>query len=178
MSSSPGMEILRHAYFRVTRDADFTVSDEADDLLRAVEDELRRRRFGEAVRLEVSHDMDPRMREYLIEQLAHRRGPGGRRGRAARPRRTSGRSTTWTATASSAIRPGNRCPSPSRASARTDARTCSRPCARGDMLVHHPYHSFAGSVERFVQQAVADPDVLAMKMTVYRTSDDSVSCRR
>ena len=49
----PGMEILRHDYFRVTRDADFTVSDEADDLLRAVEDELRRRRFGEVVRLEV-----------------------------------------------------------------------------------------------------------------------------
>src|SRR3954454_25218462 len=66
----PGMEILRHDVFRVTRDADFTVSDEADDLLRAVEDELRRRRFGEAVRLEVSHDMDPNMRDYLVEQLA------------------------------------------------------------------------------------------------------------
>ena len=52
------MEILRHDYFRVTRDADFTVSDEADDLLRAVEDELRRRRFGEVVRLEIS-SMDP-----------------------------------------------------------------------------------------------------------------------
>ncbi len=66
----PGMEILRHDYFRVTRDADFTVSDEADDLLRAVEDELRRRRFGEVVRLEVSSSMDPDMRAYLIEQLA------------------------------------------------------------------------------------------------------------
>src|ERR671937_744044 len=66
----PGMEILRHDYFRVTRDADFTVSDEADDLLRAVEDELRRRRFGEVVRLEVSSTMDPDMRDYLIEQLA------------------------------------------------------------------------------------------------------------
>ena len=66
----PGMEILSHDYFRVTRDADFTVSDEADDLLRAVEDELRRRRFGEVVRLEVSSSMDPDMREYLIEQLA------------------------------------------------------------------------------------------------------------
>ncbi len=50
----PGMEVVRHAFFRVTRDADFTVSDEADDLLRAVEDELRRRRFGEVVRLEVA----------------------------------------------------------------------------------------------------------------------------
>jgi polyphosphate kinase len=66
----PGMEILRHDFFRVTRDADFTVSDEADDLLRAVEDELRRRRFGEVVRLEVASSMDPHMRNYLIEQLA------------------------------------------------------------------------------------------------------------
>ena len=64
------MEILRHDFFRVTRDADFTVSDEADDLLRAVEDELRRRRFGEVVRLEVASTMDPDMRQYLIEQLA------------------------------------------------------------------------------------------------------------
>ncbi len=66
----PGMEILRHDIFRVTRDADFTVSDEADDLLRAVEDELRRRRFGEVVRLEISSSMDPDMRTYLVEQLA------------------------------------------------------------------------------------------------------------
>ena len=66
----PGMEMVRHDFFRVTRDADFTVSDEADDLLRAVEDELRRRRFGEVVRLEVASTMDPDMRDYLIEQLA------------------------------------------------------------------------------------------------------------
>src|SRR4030095_5277600 len=66
----PGMEMLRHDFFRVSRDADFTVSDEADDLLQAVEDELRRRRFGEVVRLEVASTMDPDMREYLIEQLA------------------------------------------------------------------------------------------------------------
>ena len=78
----PGMEILRHGFFRVTRDADFTVSDEADDLLRAVEDELRRRRFGEVVRLEVAASMDPDMRPYLIEQLGDRRDAGGGRGRA------------------------------------------------------------------------------------------------
>ena len=59
----PGMEILDHGYFRVTRDADFTVSDEADDLLQAVEDELRRRRFGEVVRLEVGSSMDAGLRE-------------------------------------------------------------------------------------------------------------------
>ncbi len=83
----PGMEILRHDFFRVTRDADFTVSDEADDLLRAVEDELRRRRFGEVVRLEVSSSMDPDMRSYLVEQLGDRRGAGDRRRGPARPRR-------------------------------------------------------------------------------------------
>jgi polyphosphate kinase len=65
----PGMEILRHDYFRVTRDADFTVSDEADDLLQAVEDELRRRRFGEVVRLELGSTMDPDLRDLLIESL-------------------------------------------------------------------------------------------------------------
>ena len=65
----PGMEVLRHSMFRVARDADFTVSDEADDLLQAVEDELRRRRFGEVVRLELGADMDPELRERLIGWL-------------------------------------------------------------------------------------------------------------
>ena len=65
----PGMEILRHDVFRVTRDADFTVSDEADDLLQAVEYELRRRRFGEVVRLEIGSTMDDDMRAFLVEAL-------------------------------------------------------------------------------------------------------------
>src|ERR687894_130468 len=65
----PGMEVLRHSMFRVTRDADFTVSDEADDLLRAVEHELRQRRFGEVIRLEVGADMDPGLRELLVDSL-------------------------------------------------------------------------------------------------------------
>src|SRR5919197_3919825 len=65
----PGMEILHHSLFRVTRDTDYDVSDEADDLLEAVEQELRRRRFGEVVRLEVAHDMSARLREQLVEAL-------------------------------------------------------------------------------------------------------------
>ena len=107
----PGMEILRHDIFRVTRDADFTVSDEADDLLRAVEDELRRRRFGEVVRLEISSSMDPDMRSYLVEQLGDRGDPGDRRGRAARPGRPVGALRASRATASCATRPGRRSPS-------------------------------------------------------------------
>src|SRR6201999_2462437 len=65
----PGMEIISHDLFRVTRDADFEISDEADDLLRAVENELRRRRFGEVVRLEVSATMDPELRTRLLDWL-------------------------------------------------------------------------------------------------------------
>src|SRR5919109_5277547 len=65
----PGMEVVDHALFRVTRDTDYDVSDEADDLLQAVEDELRRRRFGEVVRLEVDREMSPRLRGQLRDAL-------------------------------------------------------------------------------------------------------------
>jgi polyphosphate kinase len=168
----PGMEILRHDFFRVSRDADFTVSDEADDLLRAVEDELRRRRFGEVVRLEVASTMDPDMRQYLIEQLAIDEDQvvdvdgllalddlwalydiDGHRELRYEP---------WTPVVP-----------PPFADTEEDTADVFAALRAGDLLVHHPYHSFVGSVERFVRQAVMDPDVLAIKMTVYRTSDDS-----
>jgi polyphosphate kinase len=168
----PGMEILRHDFFRVTRDADFTVSDEADDLLRAVEDELRRRRFGEVVRLEVSSTMDPHMRNYLVEQLAIEESQvtdingmldlddvmalydvDGHRELRYDP---------WT-------------PEVPPAFADTDEGDLDvlDVMRSGDQLVHHPYDSFAASVERFIRQAARDPNVLAIKITVYRTSDDS-----
>jgi polyphosphate kinase len=168
----PGMEILRHDFFRVTRDADFTVSDEADDLLRAVEDELRRRRFGEVVRLEVASTMDPDMRQYLIEQLAIEESQvvdvegllalddlmalhdiDGHRELRVEP---------WTPVVP-----------PPFADTDDDTADVFAAMRSGDLLVQHPYHSFVGTVERFVRQAVTDPDVLAIKMTVYRTSDDS-----
>ena len=168
----PGMEILRHDFFRVSRDADFTVSDEADDLLRAVEDELRRRRFGEVVRLEVASTMDPHMRGYLIEQLAIDETQvvdvdglldlndlwalcdmEGHRELRYEP---------WTPE----VPPAFAEPDDGEADVLGAIRA-------GDQLVHHPYDSFAGSVERFIRQASVDPDVLAIKITVYRTSDDS-----
>ena len=168
----PGMEILRHDFFRVSRDADFTVSDEADDLLRAVEDELRRRRFGEVVRLEVASTMDPDMRAYLIEQLAIDETQvvdvdglldlddlwalvdiEGHRELRYPP---------WTPEVPPAFA--------EREDGTADVLGAIR---AGDLLVHHPYDSFAGSVERFIRQASVDPDVLAIKITVYRTSDDS-----
>ncbi len=171
----PGLEIVSHDLFRVTRDADFEVSDEADDLLQAVEDELRRRRFGEVVRLEVGAGMDPTLRTRLIDwldvdeqqvydvdglldlgdlwQIA---------GVEAAPEL---RQTPWTPITHPAF-----VPSPGAEDAQPDVFA---PMRAGDVLVHYPYHSFATSVERFVEQAVNDPNVLAIKMTVYRTSDDS-----
>jgi polyphosphate kinase len=167
----PGMEVRSHAAFRVIRDADFTVSDEADDLVRAVETELRRRRFGEVVQLEVNADMDADMRAFLIEQteIEERQvidTPGmldltdlwqihGLDGHQEI------REPAWTPVVAGPF---------STHEGKSDIFAAIR---AGDLLVHHPYESFAGSVERFVEQAVDDPDVLAIKMTVYRTSDDS-----
>jgi len=167
----PGMEVLRHAYFRVARDADFTVSDEGDDLLQAVETELRRRRFGEVVRLEVSADMDGDLRAFLIEQLGIEEtqvidveglldltdlwqihGLDGFKELHEEP---------WTPVALGPF---------STDEGKPDVFAAIR---QGDILVHHPYESFSSSVEALVAQAVEDPDVLAIKLTVYRTSDDS-----
>ena len=168
----PGMEMLRHDFFRVSRDADFTVSDEADDLLQAVEDELRRRRFGEVVRLEVASTMDPDMREYLIEQLAIEEK------QVVDVDGLLDLDDLWALTDVDGHRELRYPPwtpevPPRSPRGTTATSTCSAPSARGDLLVHHPYDSFAGSVERFIRQASVDPDVLAIKMTVYRTSDDS-----
>jgi polyphosphate kinase len=156
----------------VTRDADFTVSDEADDLVRAVENELRRRRFGEVVRLEVSADMDDDLRSRLIEwldieerQVYDVKGPldlGDLWEVYNREGHRELRDPPWTPVTQPRLHaePGER----------VDMFAAIR---TGDLVVHHPYDSFATSVERFIKQAVDDPDVLAIKMTVYRTSDES-----
>jgi polyphosphate kinase len=168
----PGMEILRHDFFRVTRDADFTVSDEADDLLQAVEDELRRRRFGEVVRLEVGSSMDPDLRGLLVQSL------GIEESEVIDVEGLLDLNDLWQLYDTEGHRELRDKPwSPLTQAALTEPETGKSDVLsalrREDLLVHHPYDSFATSVERFVQQAVADPDVLAIKMTVYRTSDDS-----
>jgi polyphosphate kinase len=168
----PSMEVVTHDFFRVSRDADFTVSDEADDLLRAVEYELRRRRFGEVVRLEVGAGMDERLRARLVDWLAVDEQQvydvegmldlselmeiyevHGHQELRERP---------WTPLTQPAFH--------SEEGETTDVFAAMR---QGDLLVHQPYDSFSTSVERLVQQAVHDPEVLAIKLTVYRTSDDS-----
>ncbi|CAA9520160.1 MAG: Polyphosphate kinase [uncultured Solirubrobacterales bacterium] len=168
----PGMEILHHDVFRVVRDADFTVSDDADDLLRAVEDELRRRRFGEVVRLEVGATIDPELRRRLVDWLGIEEEQAfdveglldltdlwqlyGLEGHADL------RDPPWSPVIPRAFGPNG--------DQKADLFARIR---EHDLLVHHPYDSFSGSVERLIRQAVDDPDVLAIKLTVYRTSDDS-----
>jgi polyphosphate kinase len=168
----PGTEVIDHGYFRVTRDADFTVSDEADDLLQAVQDELRRRRFGEVVRLEIAAGMNPKLRAQLIEALRLEEREvydvdglidfGDLGDVAGVPGRPELRYPAWTPVTQARLQGEDEEP--------VDIFAAIR---QGDILVHHPYDSFSTSVERFVEQAVADPDVLAIKQTVYRTSDDS-----
>ncbi len=168
----PGMEIVDHAVFRVTRDADFQVSDEADDLLRAVEAELRRRRFGEVVRVEVARDMSPELRRQLVEALEVEERQvydlGGLLDLndlwqiVKLPGFAELRDPPWSPVTQPRLQGED--------GAGADMFAAIR---QGDILVHHPYDSFATSVERFVEQAVADPDVLAIKQTVYRTSGDA-----
>jgi polyphosphate kinase len=166
----PGMEILERSLFRVTRDGDLEVADEADDLLEAVELQLRRARFGEVTRLEVSASMSQAMREQIQEGL---RVPDelvyplegmldlADLGELARLDRPDLKNDPWLPVARP---PWNSIESAAEQFAAIRA---------GDLLVHHPYDSFASSFESYVDQAAADPEVIAIKSTVYRTSDDT-----
>ena len=168
----PGMVIEEHATFRVTRDADFEISEADDDLLEAVERELSRRRFGDVVRVEVQADMSDEMRETIVTNLGVRTGQV----LAARPPldladlfplasldRPELRFPPWTPQTQPRLRPDD-----------PDETVDMFGLIRaGDLLVHHPYDAFPTSVERFIEQAVDDPDVLAIKQTLYRTSGDS-----
>ena len=169
------MEVVDHSLFRVTRDADFDVSDEADDLLQAVEDELRRRRFGEVVRLEVDAGMSAD-----AARAADRRAATSRSAQVYEVDGLLDLDDLWRRSSSvpglrRAARPAVDAGHPAAAAGDEDDGSADVFAAirEGDILVHHPYDSFTTSVERFVEQAVDDPDVLAIKQTVYRTSDDS-----
>jgi len=163
----PGMKVKTAYGFRVTRDADLDLQeDEADDLLRAIESELRKRRFGEPVRLEVEHGMPVHLRERLLEALALT---------AVDCYEIDGMLATsdvWTLV--NIDEPGLHDPPftpaiPKRLIGTTDLFAAIR---EGDLLLHHPYESF-DPVVQFVKQAANDPDVLAIKQTLYRTSGNS-----
>ncbi len=168
----PGMEIADYDVFRVTRDADLEVSDDAADLLQAVEDELRRRRFGEVVRVEVGAGCSEQLRESLAALL-------GVQDEEVYP--VDGlldMGALWQIVKLPGHAELREEPIVGITHPRLLRREGERPdvlgaMREGDLLVQHPYESFSTSVERFVEQAVADPNVLAIKQTVYRTSDDS-----
>jgi polyphosphate kinase len=168
----PGMEITDYDAFRVTRDADLEVSDDAADLLQAVEDELRRRRFGEVVRVEVGTDCSERLREELAGLL------GVQEDEVYPVDGLLDMGALWQIVKLPGYGELREEPLLGHTHPRLLRHEGERPdvlgaMREGDVLVHHPYDSFSTSVERFVEQAVADPNVLAIKQTVYRTSDDS-----
>jgi len=168
----PKMAIGEHDTFRVTRNADLAVEeDEADDLLVAVEMELRRRRFGSAVRLEITSAADPALVERLRAELDVPRdgvymldAPIDLSGLWAvyALDRPDLHAETWTP-----MTP------PYLATAGNEPTDLFGVLRERDVLVHHPYDSFATSVEAFVAQAADDPQVLGIKQTLYRTSGDS-----
>ena len=166
----PGMEIAERATFRVTRDADFDVSDDAADLLEAVESELRRRRFGDVVRLEVSGSASRKMRDRLTtglgttsEQVYEIEGQLDLADltQIAAIDRPELRDEPWAPVTQPRI---GRVPG---------GGALFDELQKGDILVHQPYESFRTSFEAFAEAAAEDPTVIAVKTTVYRTSDDS-----
>jgi polyphosphate kinase len=165
----PGVETLDHHAFRVTRNADFEVEEaEADDLLLAIESELSRRRFGRAVRLEVVPDMPIEVRELLERELEIDErdvhvlpAPLGLRGlmELTSLERPALRLPPHTPVTGSGL-----------ASAPGEETDLFAVLRERDVLLHHPYDAFASSVQAFIEQAAEDPDVLAIKITLYRTS--------
>ncbi|MDE0579182.1 MAG: polyphosphate kinase 1 [bacterium] len=168
----PGMEITETVAFRVTRNADLAVDEgEAQDLLAAVEVELRRRRFRSVVRLEVEHLVSSEIRNLLIEELDIERAD------VYEADTLLELSSLWDLFA--VDRPDLKNPSwqpvnplPSKAPGDQPIDLFAR-IREGDVLVHHPYDSFTATVQEFIWQAANDPKVLAIKLTLYRTSGDS-----
>ena len=169
----PGMDVIAHHAFRVTRNEDLEVEeDDAENLLKALEQELLRRRFGPPVRLEVEPSIDPDVLDLLVSELGiksdevlHLQGPLdlsslNEIADLDRPELKYEPFVPGTHTHIAEVE----------TSSPADIFGALR---KRDVLLHHPYDSFATSVQRFIEQAAADPHVLAIKQTLYRTSGDS-----
>ena len=166
----PKMEILECCIFRVTRDADFELSDEADDLREAVESELRRRRFGDAVRVEITASASARMLDRLKRGLA----VGDEQVYLVNGLLDLESISEFVGIDRPDLKqePWYPLTHPRLANV-TSPDEFFAEVARGDILVHQPYHAFGTSFKAFVSSAAADADSLALKTTVYRTSGDS-----
>lgn len=177
----PGVEILGSYCFRITRNTEYEIEQgEAEDLLSLIQEEVRNRRFGEVTRLEVDPSMPGSVRQLLLGEFAAEQEsripwlttddvyevPG---------LMDAGDLMTLTALDLPALKDPPFHPVPPARLA--GGRNIFEVIRESDMLVHHPYESFAGSVERFIQSAAEDPDVLAIKLTLYRTGGDSSIAR-
>ncbi|MBC3760545.1 RNA degradosome polyphosphate kinase [Quadrisphaera oryzae] len=170
----PGMDVVAHHTFRVTRNEDLEVEeDDAENLLQALEKELLRRRFGPPVRLELTEQTDDHVRELLVRELGVEEaetyvlpGPLDLRGlnAVADLERHELSYPTFVPKTHRHLTDGRES---------SQQRSIFAAVRSRDVLLHHPYDSFSTSVQAFLEQAAADPKVLAIKQTLYRTSGDS-----
>src|SRR6195952_2309317 len=169
----PGMEIQEHHEFRVTRNEDVQIEeDESENLIQALEKGLLQRRFGPPIRLEISNDMDDTTLDLLMQELDITvqevyRLPApislGGLFEIFKLDRPALKFPKWVPSTSVSLIPTEP----------TEVPDIFESIRRQDILLHHPYESFATSVQTFLEQAAADPNVLAIKQTLYRTSGDS-----
>lgn len=180
----PGMVIQEYGFFRITRDADFEVQEyEADDLLIAIEQELRKRRLGGfVVRLEIQAAMPESLRSPLVEEfeltdddvyevegLLNLKDLFALLGLPL----PELKDPPWTPVIPTRLKQVNEYETEEAFQTQKAIEDIFSVIRQGDLLVHHPYESFTASVQRFITQAAYDPHVLAIKMTLYRTSGDS-----
>lgn len=180
----PGMNVQECYPFRVTRNADISVEeDEADDLLLAIEQELRKRRMsGSAVRMEIQSSMPEPVRQTLLRALEISKSDiyavEGLIGLNDLMRFMGLplphlKEPSWSPVVPLRIKRMREAAEASRKLERSDGEDIFDVLNNGDVLVHHPYQSFSATVQEFITQAAEDEQVLAIKMTLYRTSGDS-----
>src|SRR5688500_15629115 len=181
-SLCPGVEILGWYTFRITRNTDLQIADddEADDLLSLIQEEVRNRRFAEVVRIEVHASMPSSLRQLLLAEFSEQQEPPARPLTVDDLYEVAGLLDTADLLSLSTLdMPELRDPPfhPGTQPRLAAARNIFDVIREGDIFLHHPYDSFATSVERFIQTAADDPDVLAIKLTLYRTGGDSSLAR-
>jgi polyphosphate kinase len=178
----PGVEILGWHLFRITRNTELQIEngDEAEDLLSLIQEEVRNRRFAEVVRIEVHAAMPASLRELLLMEFSEQQEPPALALTAGDLYEIAGvMDTADLLTLAALDLPALRDPvfHPLTPARLTSGRNIFDVLREGDLLLHHPYESFQTSVERFIQSAAEDPDVLAIKLTLYRTGGDSSIAR-
>src|SRR6478736_2931477 len=177
----PGVEIIGWSTFRITRNADLEIRhDEAEDLLSLIQEEVRNRKFGAVTRIEVSPRTPQAVRQMLLGEFTEEQDAAPGWLTADDVHEISGLMDASDLFALHALdlpqlkdTPHQTMPNARLAS----GRNLFEVLKEGDVLLHHPYESFTTSVERFIQAAAEDPDVLAIKLTLYRTGGDASVAR-